>query len=103
MHIAPTRETMNALHEDGVFQSPVRSLRRVPKGRDLAEIEGPAARVGALAQAAARRIRSQPLASAVWAFGIGFVVGGALSFRAGRIALAVAVRHVARELLKQVL
>jgi hypothetical protein len=34
---------------------------------------------------------------------VGIVVGGALSFRAGRIALAAAARHVAHEVLKQVL
>jgi hypothetical protein len=51
----------------------------------------------------ADRIRSRPLASLALAMGVGFVVGGALSFRFGRALLASASRHVARELLKQVL
>jgi hypothetical protein len=33
----------------------------------------------------------------------GFVVGGALSFRAGRMALAVLGRHAVREFLKEIL
>jgi hypothetical protein len=43
------------------------------------------------------------LTSVAAAIGVGFVVGGALSFRGGRIALAAVGRHVAREFLKQVL
>jgi hypothetical protein len=81
----------------------VRPVRRVTEGRDIAELEGPAARIGSLAQAVAGRIRARPLASIAFAIGIGFAVGGALSFRAGRVALAAAARHIARELLKQVL
>jgi hypothetical protein len=81
----------------------VRLLRRAPSERELAELEGPAARVGELAQAIADRIRGRPLASLGVAVGVGFLVGGALSFRAGRIVLAAAARRVAREVLKQVL
>jgi ElaB/YqjD/DUF883 family membrane-anchored ribosome-binding protein len=88
-------------------QRRLRALRPVRpnahEAREVADLEGPAARVSALARATARRIRARPLASFAIAVGIGFVVGGALSFRAGRIALAAAARHVARELLKQVL
>jgi len=40
------------------------------------------------------------MASLALALGAGFVVGGAFCFRAGRIALAAAARHIARELLK---
>ena len=70
---------------------------------DPMELGGPVARIAVLAQAVARRIRSRPVASLVLALGVGFVVGGALSFRAGRAALATAARHCTRELLKQVL
>jgi hypothetical protein len=56
-----------------------------------------------LARAIAARIRQKPLSSVAVAVGIGFAVGGALTFRAGRLALAAAARHVARELLKQIL
>ncbi|MGD0674684.1 MAG: hypothetical protein ABSC94_04655 [Polyangiaceae bacterium] len=51
----------------------------------------------------ARTIASKPASSLAAALGIGFLVGGALSFRAGRIALGAASRRVARELLKQLL
>jgi hypothetical protein len=51
----------------------------------------------------ARRISAQPFESMVIALGVGFALGGALSFRAGRLAVRVAMRHVGRELLKQFL
>jgi len=82
---------------------PSRALRRPGPGNELAELEGPAARIGELAQALVRRIRDRPLAALGVALGVGFLVGGALSFRAGRIALAAAARRVGREVLKQVL
>jgi hypothetical protein len=56
-----------------------------------------------IAQAVMANIRRRPLASILFAVGVGFVVGGALSFRAGRLALAAAARHLGRELLKQTL
>lgn len=77
-------------------------LRRVD-APSAVDIEGPATRVLELARAVARRIEQRPLTALAAAVGVGFVVGGALSFRAGRIALAAAARHVARELFKQVL
>ena len=64
---------------------------------------GGAARVSDISRALFERIRRRPLASLAVALGVGIVVGGALSFRAGRIALAAAARHVAHEVLKQVL
>jgi hypothetical protein len=78
-------------------------LARRHAGARAIEIDGPAERLRELAAALGRRIRRRPIASLLAAIGIGFVVGGALSFRAGRIALAAAGRHVGRELLKQVL
>ncbi|HXN33840.1 MAG TPA: hypothetical protein VN894_18350 [Polyangiaceae bacterium] len=68
-----------------------------------AALEGPAVRAGNLARAMIGRIRRRPIASLAVAAGLGFVIGGALSFRGGRIALGAAARHVAREVLKQVL
>jgi hypothetical protein len=56
-----------------------------------------------LARALAGRIRQRPHASLAAAIAVGFLEGGALTFRAGRMALAAAARHVARGLLKQVL
>jgi hypothetical protein len=67
------------------------------------EREEPALRVIELARALSGRIRKRPLTSLGVALGVGFLIGGALTFRAGRIALAVVVRRVAREVLKQVL
>lgn len=69
----------------------------------LAALEAPVVRLGELARAVARHVRARPTASLLAAVGAGFVVGGALSFRAGRVALAVALRRVAREVLKQLL
>jgi hypothetical protein len=60
-------------------------------------------RLSQLAIALGARIRRRPLASLAVALGIGFVAGGALTFRAGRFALAVTTRRFAHELLKRVL
>jgi hypothetical protein len=68
-----------------------------------AHFDGPAGHLRELAEAIVRRIRRRPITALAAAIGAGFIVGGALSFRAGRVALAAAFRHVARELLKQVL
>jgi ElaB/YqjD/DUF883 family membrane-anchored ribosome-binding protein len=101
MRIAPHILTMNVAER---IESPRASaLRRVPDTAGMTELEGPAARVADLARAVARRIRERPIKSLAVAIGVGFVVGGALSIRAGRMALAAAARHVAREVLKQVL
>jgi ElaB/YqjD/DUF883 family membrane-anchored ribosome-binding protein len=56
-----------------------------------------------LIEAVARRIRRRPLAALVVGAGVGFVIGGALSCRMGRLLLAAGARHVTRELLKQLL
>jgi hypothetical protein len=61
------------------------------------------ARALELARALYTRIRERPLTSLAVAVGVGFLVGGALSFRAGRLALVAAARRVAQEVLKQVL
>ncbi len=68
-----------------------------------ADLEGPAARVNELVASILGNIKRRPLASIAVALGVGFVIGGALSFRAGRLALAVAARHLGRQMLKQVL
>jgi hypothetical protein len=60
-------------------------------------------RISNLTGALVRRIRREPFTSLAIATGAGFVIGGALSFRMGRVALGVAARQVGRELLKQVL
>ena len=77
-----------------------RRWRRLPV---VLGLEGQEARILELILAMARRIRRRPLAA--WPIGAaaGFVIGGALSFRVGRILLAAGARHVARELLKQLL
>jgi hypothetical protein len=77
-----------------------RAIQKVPRRIPL-----PAAdtRVAEVMAGVARRISAQPFESMVIALGVGFTLGGALSFRAGRLALRVAMRHVGRELLKQLL
>jgi hypothetical protein len=87
--------------------APPRPLRRIAtrpgRGHGTVERGDPALRVIELARALAGRIRKRPLTSLGVAVGVGFLVGGALTFRAGRIALAVVARRVVREVLKQVL
>jgi hypothetical protein len=80
-----------------------RALRRLPQTSRVERLDGPDARLAEVVRAVCERIVSRPLTSAVLAVSVGFVIGGALSFRAGRLALAAAGRHVLRELLKQVL
>ncbi len=63
----------------------------------------PDARAAALGRAVGRAIRARPLAAITLAAGLGFLVGGVLSFRAGRFVLFSGGRHVARELLKQLI
>lgn len=77
-------------------------LRRIDSSAG-GELEGPATRVVELVRALARRVEQRPLLAVAAALGAGFVLGGALSFRAGRIALGAAARHVAREVFKQIL
>ncbi len=67
------------------------------------DLQGQQARVLELIAAVARRIRRRPLAALAIGAGLGFVIGGALSFRAGRLLLAAGARQVARELLKQLI
>jgi hypothetical protein len=78
----------------------------LPRWRHLPVVfglEGQEARILELAFAMARRIRRRPLAALAVGAAAGFVIGGALSFRVGRVLLAAGARHVARELLKQLL
>jgi hypothetical protein len=71
--------------------------------RSRTDLDGPAARFTELVTGIVGNIRRRPLGSLAVALGVGFVVGGALSFRIGRLTLAAAARHIGRELLKQVL
>jgi hypothetical protein len=66
-----------------------------------AGLEGQQARVLELIAAVVRRIRRRPLVALAVGVGMGFAIGGALSFRAGRLLLAAGARRAARELLKQ--
>lgn len=50
-----------------------------------------------------RMIRERPLISLATAFGVGLVVGGAMSPRLQRIAMAAAARYAAREFVALVL
>jgi hypothetical protein len=81
----------------------LRNRRRASAALGLDAFEGHEGRILGLIEAVGRRIRRRPLASIAVGVGIGFVVGGALSFRAGRILLAAGARRAARELLKKVL
>ncbi len=84
-----------------------------PRGRQRAtareptrpsfDLDGPSAPLRAIVQSMTRRVRERPLTAMAAAVAIGVIVGGGLSFRLGRLLLAAASRHVAREVLKQVL
>ncbi len=75
-----------------------------PRRRASASMpDGSSARVAYVAQALVRRIRRRPWTSLLVAASGGFLLGGALSFRAGRLVLVAAARHVGREFLKQLL
>jgi hypothetical protein len=78
----------------------IRSWRRLPAALGLERQE---ARILELVLVLARRMRRRPLAAVAIGAAAGFVIGGALSFRVGRILLGAGARHVARELLKQLL
>jgi hypothetical protein len=66
-------------------------------------VEGPRARVADLLGALVRFARAQPYAALAAAALAGFVVGGALSFRGGRVMLSAGVKQAGSELLKQLL
>lgn len=77
---------------------------RATRGGAVALVTGgPETRLLELLALAGQRVRKRPLTAMALAMGAGFVIGGALSFRAGRLLLATAARTVARELLKQLL
>jgi len=88
---------------ENAWREPARAIRRARVRQELVAWDDPAARAGALARALVHRIRERPMTAVAVAVGVGFVVGGALTFRVGRVALAAAFRRVAREVLKQVL
>lgn len=77
-----------------------RRLRRLPPSLGLEVQE---TKVLELVDAIERNIRRRPLTAIACGIGAGFVIGGALSSRAGRLLLAAGARHAARELLKQLL
>ncbi len=78
----------------------VQRVRRIPAAFGFS---GPEARILELLEVIGRRIRRRPLSAIALTAAAGFVLGGAMSFRAGRLLVAAGVRHVTRELLKQVL
>jgi hypothetical protein len=82
-------------------------VREPREGRETTEARdfmvGPDARLATALRTVAERIRERPLTSIAAAIAIGFVIGGASSFRTGRLTLSVAARHLARQVLKAVL
>jgi hypothetical protein len=80
-----------------------KALRRLPEHTPGAPIVPPDLRAAELLGALRRRIAARPMTATLIGLSAGFVLGGALSFRAGRMALGVAGRHFLRELLKEVL
>jgi hypothetical protein len=60
-------------------------------------------RIADLLGAAVRYARARPYPAIAAALVAGFVVGGALSFRAGRVLLAAGARQAGQEFLKQLL
>jgi hypothetical protein len=74
--------------------------RRIPAALGLG---GPETRILELVDELSRRVRREPLKALAVAGAVGFLVGGAMTFRAGRLLLAAGARHVTRALLKQLL
>jgi hypothetical protein len=70
----------------------------VPSGR--ARYEDPTEHFVRIASVFARSISRKPLLAMTAALAVGFVIGGGMSTRAGRLALGAAGRHVIRELLR---
>ncbi len=73
------------------------------RGTMALRADRPEERLLALLEAISRRIRKQPFGALAIAIGAGFILGGALSSRAGRALVSAGARHVGRELLKQLL
>jgi hypothetical protein len=67
------------------------------------DAEGPKARLADLVDAVVRFARARPFSAVGAAIVAGFVVGGALSFRGGRVLLAAGMRQAGQQLLKQLL
>jgi dienelactone hydrolase len=65
--------------------------------------EGPRARVADLVGAVVRFARARPYAALGAAMLAGFAVGGALSWRGGRVMLTAGMKQAGSELLKQLL
>ncbi len=99
---ARERSAGDASTTESFAPEPRRALQRAT-ARQPAEWEGPGVRVVELVRALSSFVRERPLTSLGVAIGLGFVVGGAMSFRAGRVVLAAAARRVAKQVLKQVL
>jgi hypothetical protein len=116
-HVVPTAAHDASPTAAGAWSPPARGPRdqRVPPFQEVpslrrpldpppwADLEGPAQRIAVLAESMSQRIRQRPVTSLATALALGFLVGGALSSRAGRVALAAAARRIGHELLKQVL
>ncbi len=76
---------------------------RRPAARRRGPLPLPDGRVAEVMSGVAGRIGNQPVTSLAVAAALGFVVGGALSFRAGRVLLSLAARQLGREVIKQLL
>jgi hypothetical protein len=74
-----------------------------PAGKRRSSLVPPDLRAAELVGALGRAISSRPVTAALIALTGGFVLGGALSFRTGRAALAFAGRQLVTELLKELL
>lgn len=110
---APTRARHRTPGRQGKAQRPFEQANP-PRDRDgtpgrharsdaMPKLEGPGARLGDAAEGLASTIRNRPTEALLSIAGLGFILGGALTFRAGRVALGAALRHASRELLKQLL
>jgi hypothetical protein len=90
--------TIDAPRPPAAFRAP----RNGASGRRM-KLPVPDEGVAKVMAAVARRIGEQPAAALAAAIALGFVFGGAMSFRAGRVLLSVAARQLGREVIKQLL
>jgi ElaB/YqjD/DUF883 family membrane-anchored ribosome-binding protein len=83
--------------KSNVSRSEHRARRRE---QAMALVETPRAQLAAIGRKIEAQYRRRPYSTLAIALGIGFALGGGLSSRAGRIALAAVGRYLVKELVK---
>jgi hypothetical protein len=90
------------IHADKSSKSQVSRSERRARRREqaLALVETPRAQLAAVGRKIEAQYKERPYFTLALALGIGFAIGGGLSSRVGRIALAAVGRYLVKELVK---